>query len=212
MADSAIIGGVASIGGGANIGGSVNANTATIYNAGNQHAAYLASDCCAAWFTGDVHIDGTLAKSGGGFQIDHPTDPAEKFLNHSFVESSEMKNIYDGIAVLDANGEAVIELPAWFEPLNHDFRYQLTSLGAPGPNLYIAQEIANHHFSIAGGTPSMRVSWQVTAIRHDAWAKAHPMQVEEEKSAEERGYFLQPELHGASREQRIEFVRHPQSV
>ena len=58
----------------------------------------------------------------------------------------------------------------------------------------------------------MRVSWQVTAIRQDAWAKAHPMQVEEEKSAEERGYFLHPDLYDASEEKNIAFVLHPQSV
>ena len=50
-----------------------------------------------------------------------------------------MKNIYDGIAILDANGEAEIEFPDWFSALNKDFRYQLTAVGAPGPNLHIAE-------------------------------------------------------------------------
>jgi hypothetical protein len=39
---------------------------------------------------------------------------------------------YDGLVVLDDNGEAEIELPDWFTALNKGFRYQLTAIGAPG--------------------------------------------------------------------------------
>jgi len=42
-----------------------------------------------------------------------------------------MKNIYDGVTVLDENGEAEITLPDWFSALNKDFSYQLTAIGAP---------------------------------------------------------------------------------
>lgn len=182
------------------------------FNSNNNNAAYLASGCCAAYFVGEVAVIGHFSKSSGGFQIDHPLDPDNKYLFHSFVESSEMKNIYDGVTIIDANGEAVVDLPAWFEVLNTDFRYQLTSIGAPGPNLYIAEEISNNRFKIAGGTPMMKVSWQVTGIRQDAWVKAHPMKVEEEKSVEERGYYLHPELYGAPKEKSIERIRHPQQT
>ena len=44
---------------------------------------------------------------------------------------------------LDDKGEAEIDLPDWFGALNKDFRYQLTAIGAPGPNLYIAEEISD---------------------------------------------------------------------
>ena len=53
-----------------------------------------------------------------------------------------MKNVYDGVVVLDNKGKAVIELPDWFGILNKDSRYQLTAIGAPGPNLYIAEKIS----------------------------------------------------------------------
>ena len=53
-----------------------------------------------------------------------------------------MKNVYDGVVVLDRKGKAEIDLPDWFGALNKDFRYQLTAIGAPGPNLYIAEEIS----------------------------------------------------------------------
>ena len=38
--------------------------------------------------------------------------------------------------------EAEIEPADWFAPLNKDYRYQLTAISAPGPNLYIAEEIS----------------------------------------------------------------------
>jgi hypothetical protein len=55
------------------------------------------------------------------FKIDHPLDPVQKYLYHSSVESSDSKNIYDGVIILDSNGEAVVALPEWFEALNRDF-------------------------------------------------------------------------------------------
>jgi hypothetical protein len=109
-----------------------------------------------------------------------------------------MMNVYNGNVTLDANGEATIQMPEWFESLNKDFRYQLTSMGAPGPNLYVAEEVADNHFKIAGGSAGAKVSWQITGIRHDAWADAHRIQVEEEKPPNERGTYLHPELFGQS--------------
>ncbi len=67
-----------------------------------------------------------------------------------------MLNVYNGNATLDGRGEAVVMLPAYFEALNKDFRYQLTPLGAPGPNLYIAQEIRGNRFVITGRVPGAR--------------------------------------------------------
>jgi hypothetical protein len=161
----------------------------------------------AALLNGKVKITGNLEKAGGSFKIDHPLDPANKYICHSFVESPDMKNIYDGVVVLDRKGKAEIELPDWFGILNKDFRYQLTAIGAPGPNLYIAEEISDStrsnknnnsksRFKIAGGTSGMKVSWQVTGIRKDPWANAHRIEVEEDKPTKERGYYLHPDLYG----------------
>ena len=166
----------------------------------------------AAFFEGDVSVFGNLSKSSGSFKIDHPLDPANKYLYHSFVESPDMKNIYDGVVTLDGNGEAAVQLPDWFDALNKDFRYQLTSIGGPGPNLYISQEVSGNHFAIAGGKPGMRVSWQVTGTRQDAWANAHRIPVEEEKSPQERGYYIAPELFGQAAEKQVTNARHPEMV
>ncbi|MEM7130395.1 MAG: hypothetical protein AAF702_28985 [Chloroflexota bacterium] len=146
----------------------------------------------AAWFSGDVATVGFLTKSAGSFKIDHPLDPANKYLNHSFVESPDMMNIYNGNIVLDQNGESWVQMPDWFEALNMEFRYQLTPIGAPGPNLHVAEEMLNNRFKIAGGVSGMKVSWQVTGIRHDPYANAHRIEVEEDKPEGDRGRYLHP--------------------
>ncbi len=161
----------------------------------------------AGYFTGKVQITGNISKGGGSFKIDHPLDPANKYLYHSFVESPDMMNIYNGNIALDANGEAVVTMPEWFDALNKDFRYQLTAIGAPGPNLYVAEEISDNRFSIAGGTSGMKVSWQVTGIRQDAYAKANRIPVEEDKPDQERGKYLHPKELGMSETMGIESAK-----
>lgn len=157
---------------------------------------YLATAGLAGDFYGGVWIHGSLTKSSGTFKIDHPLDPANKYLSHSFVESPDMKNVYDGVVRLDASGQAWVELPSYFDALNRDFRYQLTALDRPAPSLYVADRIAGNRFRIAGGSAGQEVSWQVTGTRRDAWAEAHRVVVEEEKSAAERGRYISPELFG----------------
>jgi hypothetical protein len=165
-----------------------------IYGAASSSKAY------AGYFDGRVHIAGNLSKTGGSFKIDHPLDPANRYLSHSFVESPDMLNIYNGNIALDAHGTAVVQLPAYFEALNMEFRYQLTAIGAPGPRLHIAEEIDGNRFKIAGGTAGMKVSWQVTGIRQDAWANAYRIPVEEDKPEDERGTYISPIEHGQLQE------------
>ena len=194
--------------GGIGTGKSAFAGTAiTAFAGGVQNGANTE---VVANLVGNVDVQGNLSKGGGSFKIDHPLDPANKYLYHSFVESPDMMNIYNGNANLDSNGEAVVELPAWFSALNKDFRYLLTPIGAPGPGLYIGEEIADNRFKISGGLPGMRVSWQVTGIRQDAWANAHRIPVEEVKADRERGHYLYPELFDQPEEKSIQWARHPE--
>jgi hypothetical protein len=165
-------------------GYALGANTFGIYGEGAGAGSY------AGYFQGRVHVNGTLSKSAGSFKIDHPLDPTNKFLYHSFVESPDMMNVYNGNIVLDAKGEATVTLPDYFEALNVDFRYQLTSIGKPSPGLYISDEIKGNRFRIAGGAPGGKVSWMVTGIRNDPYAKANRIQVVEDKPANERGKLL----------------------
>jgi hypothetical protein len=102
-------------------------------------------------------------------------------------------------------------MPAWFDALNKDFRYQLTALGAPA-NLFVAAEIKGNTFRIAGGRPGMKVSWQVTGVRQDAYAEQHRVRVEEDKPAAERGTYLHPEAFGQPKEKGVNHARHSAST
>src|SRR5271156_1946831 len=162
----------------------------------------------AGEFGGDVYVQGTLSKSSGSFKIDHPLDPANKYLYHSFVESPNMMNIYNGNITTDGSGTAVVTMPAWFEALNTDFRYQLTTIGQPA-QAWIAAEIANGSFTIKTSKPGVKVSWQVTGIRQDAWAKAHRIPVEVDKAQQDQGHYLHPELFGHEGQPSIAETHHP---
>jgi hypothetical protein len=152
---------------------------------------------------GNATVTGSLNVTGSKhFKIDDPLDPANKYLYHTSVESPDMMNIYNGTVVLDTKGEAEIQLPEWFEALNRDFRYQLTCIGGFAP-VYVSREIENNTFRVAGGTSGLKLSWQVTGIRHDAYAEAHRSPVEVEKPIDERGHYLHPELFGASQDKAI---------
>jgi len=165
----------------------------------------------AGRFFGNVAVIGTLTASTKHFKIDHPLEPANKYLVHASVESSEMKNIYDGVVTTDAQGEATVQLPDWFEALNTDFRYQLTVIGQFAQAI-VARKIEDHQFQVRTSAPNVEVSWQVTGVRQDAYAKAHPLVVEEEKEPRLRGYYIHPELYGAPEEKGVEWARHPQMM
>jgi len=162
----------------------------------------------AGVFYGDVQIIGNLSKSGGSFKIDHPLDPENKYLYHSFVESPDMMNIYNGNIVTDSGGRAIVTMPNYFEALNTDFRYELTVIGQFAQAI-VATEIYNGRFEIRTDKGNVKVSWQVTGVRQDAWAKAHRIPVEEEKTAEEKGHFLHPELFGHKGEPQIRVLGRP---
>ncbi len=165
----------------------------------------------AGYFSGRVNITGTLSKGGGSFKIDHPLDPENKYLYHSFVESPDMMNIYNGNVTTDANAEAEITMPEWFESLNRDFRYQLTCIGTFAQAI-VAEEIKGNHFKIKTSLPNVKVSWQVTGIRKDAWANQNRIPVEELKPELERGSYLHPEAFGKAEEKGVEWTRHPEMM
>ena len=169
----------------------------------SSYGIYAQSPNWAGYFWGDVNVTdslhvegnvdvtGTLSKGGGSFKIDHPLDPENKYLYHSFVESPDMMNIYNGNVVTNFNGEASVELPEWFEALNKDFRYQLTVIGEFAQAI-VYEKIRNNHFSIKTDKPNIEVSWQVTGVRQDAFANANRIPVEEMKKDKKRGKYLHP--------------------
>jgi hypothetical protein len=150
----------------------------------------------AGFFSGNVTVTGDLQVNGSkNFKIDHPLDPANKYLIHAAIESNEMKNIYDGVAVIGADGMATVTLPSYFGALNVEYRYQLTCIGGHAP-VFVAEEISKNQFKIGGGKPGMKVSWQVTGVRNDAAAVSRPLQVELDKVGSEIGKYINPEAFG----------------
>jgi hypothetical protein len=170
-----------------------------------------ATNGLAGLFIGDVEIIGNLSAATKMFKIDHPLDPENKYLNHVSIESPDMKNIYDGNVVTDENGEATVDLPAYFEALNRDFRYQLTVIGTFAQAI-VADEINGNRFLIRTSAPNVRVSWQVTGIRKDPWANKYRVSVDVEKSELERGYYLHPEAFNQPEERGVQWARNPEHM
>jgi hypothetical protein len=158
----------------------------------------------AGYFSGNVHVQGTLSKSAGSFRIDHPLDPANMYLQHSFVESPEMLNVYNGNVRTNRRGFAVVRMPRYFDSLNRDFRYTLTIVGTRGWKARVVERIRNNRFRIQTDEPLVDVSWQVTGVRKDAYAAAHRIVPEIAKPFAERGRFLHPELFGQSQAARVQ--------
>jgi hypothetical protein len=171
------------------------------FGTNDSYAIYSAGG--RSYFNGDLDVTGTLSKGAGSFKIDHPLDPENKYLYHSLVESPDMMNIYNGNVVLDDHGDATVALPDWFETLNRDFRYQLTCIGGFAP-VYVAEKIQRNQFRIAGGKPGLEVSWQVTGIRHDPYAVAHRIPVEQDKPDYARGSYLHATERGKPSAQSME--------
>ncbi|MDH3890884.1 MAG: hypothetical protein OEV49_07340 [candidate division Zixibacteria bacterium] len=179
-------------------------------NYGIYAKAPLGASDWAGYFEGDVGISGTLYGGKSAIRIDHPLDPENRYLQHSTVASPDMMNVYNGNVTVGSTGEAVVTLPDYFEALNTDFRYQLTAIGAPGPNLYIAEEIVGNRFVIGGAMPGSKVSWQVTGVRKDASAIAHRQPTVMDKPEIEVGAYQDPQAFGYGEEAGIGHRLHKQ--
>ena len=163
----------------------------------------------AGYFQGDVEVLGTLSKSSGSFKIDDPLDPANKYLYHSFVESPDMKNIYDGNVVTDGSGTATRHHARVVRGSEHGFPLSTHHHWPARPSL---DRVGNQPMAaspIKTSKPGVKVSWQVTGIRQDAWAKAHRIPVEVDKAQRDQGHYLHPELFGHEGQPSIAETHHP---
>jgi hypothetical protein len=170
----------------------IGTTTAPAFRYGVYGAASGASTAnFAGYFGGNVVVTGSLSKGSGTFKIDHPLDPENKYLYHSFVESPDMMNIYNGNITTNTSGFATVTLPSYFDALNKDFRYQLTVIGTFAQAI-IKEKVSGNKFVIQTNQPNVEVSWQVTGVRHDKFADAHRVVPEVEKETEFKGYYLHP--------------------
>ncbi|MEU7873000.1 hypothetical protein [Dactylosporangium sp. NPDC049140] len=162
-------------------------------------------------FSQDVSVSGTLTAGAKRFTIDHPLDPANRLLNHTSVESDERAVQYSGNVTLAKDGTATVQLPEWLDALATDFRYQLTCIGGHA-NVYIAEEVRDNAFRIAGGTAGLKVSWQLTGVRQDAFARANDFVVEEDKPEDERGFYVHPEAYGRQMDASVHWPRNAELI
>jgi hypothetical protein len=150
---------------------------------------------------GDLNVSGNISKGGGTFKIDHPLDPYNKYLVHSFVESPEMMNIYSGNITTDSDSTAVVKLPDYFQAANKDFKYQLTVIGKFAQAI-VFEEINNNSFVVKTSEANIKVSWQVMTVRADKYADKNRIIPEQDKI--EKGTLLHPELFNED-DQKSEF-------
>lgn len=172
-----------------------------------------------------VFATGRLGASGSkSFRIDHPDDPANRYLFHYSSESPEVINFYRGAVTLDRDGRALVPLPSYFAKVNEKPSYQLTAVGAPMPMLHVAEKISEQalaagaasgpgddpvvcFFRIAGGAPGGEVSWRVEARRNDPWIRANGAPIELQKTGLEVGTYQHPGLYGQPAELSADVVR-----
>jgi hypothetical protein len=174
-----------------------------------------------------VFSGGNMGASGlKSFRIDHPDDPANKYLLHYAAESPEVINFYRGTIMLNGAGEAIVEMPQYFAKINKTPSYQLTAVGAAMPNLHVAEEIDETSlsigalaqpgqvtppcwFRIAGGAPGAKVCWRVEAVRNDRYVQQRGAPVEVEKQDLERGTYQHPDLYGQPPEKGMNYDAAP---
>ncbi|MHC4446047.1 MAG: hypothetical protein ACYTA5_25925, partial [Planctomycetota bacterium] len=166
-------------------------------NFGVYGRAYNGTVNWAGYFLGNVRVTGTFTNPKSSYIIDHPTAPESKYLTHTSVSSPDMMNVYNGNVVTDYNGYATVQLPEYFSSLNRDFRYQLTVIGQFAQAI-VSDKIAGNRFSIRTDEPNVEVSWQVTGIRNDAFARANSSEAVQNKPADDQGTYLHPEVFGLS--------------
>jgi hypothetical protein len=211
--DGASSGGIGVYGatlGGKGVYGFATSGTGVYAHSGSGEAGYFDGNVHMSdnlHVNGNVDVGGFLSKSAGSFRIDHPLHPARKYLQHSFVESPDMKNVYDGIVTTDGRGFATVTMPRWFQALNKSFRYQLTIVGRSFAQAIVWRELAHNRFTIRTNAPQVKVSWQVTGIRHDPYANDHRIKAEVPKAAADQGKFVYPQGYGRSKRDTVGYER-----
>lgn len=161
----------------------------------------------AVYGVGDV---GGTSKS---FVIDHPQDPANKYLRHYCAEGPAPLNIYQGEVTTDSKGFAWIELPSYYESLNKNAKIQLTVVDESEDFVMVkvSKRVQNGRFQIRTSKPNVEVFWEVKAERNDPYMQAHPPRVEYDKEGDEKGKYQHPEVHGMPASMGIDYLSRVQT-
>jgi hypothetical protein len=153
----------------------------------------------AGFFRGLLYAK-SATSSVKSFLIDHPLDPANKYLEHSSVESDQRMDVYRGIVTTDSTGHATVTLPNWFSALNTDIQYVLTVIDTTDSDSFVLAKIVKKYdgksFRIRTSAPNVEVHWQANGRRHDPSSEYFPLEVEHDKVGSMRGKYLLPEAYG----------------
>lgn len=163
-----------------------------------NNGIWAATDSTVSGANG-LYCTGRLTATGTkSFRIDHPFDPANKYLAHYCAEGQVPLNIYTGVATTDDQGYATISLPKYFESINKDYRYTLTVIDKSDDFVLakVVDEIENNAFRIRTSKPNVKVSWEVKGTRNDAWVREYGAPDEFVKPDTEIGSYQNPELFG----------------
>ncbi len=132
---------------------------------------------------GNLEVSGSITGSSKNFMIKHPLDAA-KLLRHASTESNEMLVQYSGNVVTNQEGFASVSMPDYVKALASDFRYHLTIVDKTFAQVIVFETLEENKgklFKIRTDKPGIKVSWQVTGVRIDKYAKEFPLLVEENR-------------------------------
>lgn len=182
-------------------------NTGIVASGGENGAgvqAYGPASSYAIDAIGRFRASGTKS-----FSIDHPSDPANKYLNHYCTEGPAPYNVYKGRVTTRADGYAWIELPKYYESINKDPDYQLTVVDDSDDFVQakVTHEVENGRFQIRTSKPGVTVCWEVKATRNDPYVREYGAPVEVDKPKREQGTYQHPELYGMPPEMKVGYDR-----
>lgn len=148
------------------------------------------------------------------FRIDHPQDPANKYLLHYSSESPFPQNFYNGNVTTDEKGYAWVELPSYFQDINKNFKYVLTVVddedNANFVQAKVSKKIDGTRFQIRTSAAHVEVSWMVFADRNDLRIQTNRPTDERPKTGVEKGKYQNPEYYGLPPEMGISYQPEPQ--
>lgn len=139
---------------------------------------------------GNVNFSGTVSKGGGSFLIDHPLDPLNRNLVHSFVEGPRADLVYRGSVRL-SDGKAVASIdeasgmtPGTFEALTKHTAAEIWVQNQSSYDAVRGRVVGGRvEIECQNPTSSDLVTWLVIAERSDAFYRHCPL-------TDERGQFL----------------------
>jgi hypothetical protein len=137
------------------------AHCVNVFNSGNVSVGLISDPDDKLEVDGTVEMTGFKMPTGAASGLVLMSDGNGEGTWQSFpaVESDVSAA---GNVVLDAKGEARVEVPASLA--GSELLYQLTCIGGYAP-VYVAEKERGGVFVIAGGRPGMEISWQVSQAR-----------------------------------------------